>query len=131
MNNVDLKQVWLNSLPSAINDAEDEWNNIVSKYSGTGRHYHTMKHLQNMYKELQEYYVDMLPVATVLALMYHDFEYSALRSDNEKQSAVHSEKKLGEWNLPQELVQKVSLLIISTQSHRTDGGDEELKVFLD
>src|ERR1043165_6604714 len=63
MNNVDLKQVWLNSLPSAINDAEDEWNNIVSKYSGTGRHYHTMEHLQNMYKELQEYYVDMLPVA--------------------------------------------------------------------
>ncbi|HLP20006.1 MAG TPA: hypothetical protein VK174_06875 [Chitinophagales bacterium] len=131
MNNNELKTVWRQTVPAVVTGNEVEWENIMAHYSDKGRHYHTMRHLANMYDELFAYYKGVPPVATTFALFYHDLVYSPLRSDNEQQSADYARKVLMQWNMPAELISKVHHLIVCTQSHEAIAADDETNVFLD
>ncbi|HLP52729.1 MAG TPA: hypothetical protein VK154_17695 [Chitinophagales bacterium] len=131
MNNNELKTAWLQTVPAGVTRSEVEWENIIDHYSEKGRHYHTMQHLANMYDELYAYYKGIPPVATTLALFYHDLVYNPLRSDSEQQSADYARKFLMQWNMPAELISKVYHLIVCTKSHESDTADDETNIFLD
>lgn len=129
MTNKELKNIFAGALPATIN-ADTEWQLIADKYNNN-RHYHTLVHLCNMCSCLQSYYSASLPVATVLALVYHDFEYNVLRTDNEKQSALYATEKLNRWSMPTKLIERVKYMIECTQSHSADTDDTEVRIFLD
>jgi predicted metal-dependent HD superfamily phosphohydrolase len=126
-----LKQAWLNAVAPFTNQGEAEWERISAKYTTSGRHYHTLQHLANMYALLQEYYGENIPVTIVLALFYHDYEYSPLRGDNEAQSANFAVHVLQGWKLDDDSINKIVLLINETKHHHYTGPDNEVKIFLD
>lgn len=130
MNSDKLKAIFTSIVPPTI-DADAEWQIIGEKYSNTGRHYHTLQHLNDMYTELEQYYAGIVPVTTILALVYHDFEYNVLRSDNEKQSALYAASRLRIWGQHKDVVDKVTRMIECTQQHTGDSDNSELLFFLD
>ncbi|MFM2306625.1 MAG: hypothetical protein RLZZ367_1294 [Bacteroidota bacterium] len=130
MNSEQLKSTFAGVLPATVH-ADKEWLTIADKYNNNNRHYHTLTHLCHMCSELQSYYTAGLPVATVLALVYHDYEYNVLHSDNEKQSALYAARKLSAWGMPADVIEKVKLMIECTQQHTTDSVDTEIAIFLD
>lgn len=88
------------------------WKAIEKKHSEPTRYYHTLKHLEQFYKELQE--IDPI---TEFAIFYHDLVYDASRNDNEEQSALLCEKQLMLLNVPSEIINEVSQLILETKTH--------------
>ncbi len=128
MNKEELKGLFM----SVVNPAppEEEWQLIEAHYSDGDRRYHTLQHLSEMFGLLKEYYKEELPLTTVLAVFYHDLIYSALRSDNEKQSAQIAKEKLTNWNQAADVINKVEELILLTANHAAVS-DEEATVFLD
>ncbi len=61
------------------------WQEIQLVYSKPTRHYHTLKHLEEIYKELQSF--NLTPLLE-FAIFYHDIVYDVKRDDNEEQSAL-------------------------------------------
>ena len=65
----------------------DGWaDDVVSRYTGSGRHYHTVEHLDEMLDAWAEQTWDD-PVATWVAVLLHDAIYVVGANDNEAQSA--------------------------------------------
>lgn len=64
------------------------WTEIGSAYSRSGRHYHTLDHLQNLLVELSGVRSSIGDWDVVLfSLFYHDIVYNPLKSNNEEKSA--------------------------------------------
>ena len=91
------------------------WQEIQLAYSETTRHYHTLKHLEEIYKELQPFRLTPL---LKFAIFYHDIVYDVKRDDNEEQSALLAKKRLEELSVPSMFIEKISQLIIETKIHK-------------
>ena len=91
------------------------WQEIRVAYSNPMRYYHTLKHLEDIYKELHSFRVNPL---IEFAISYHDIIYDIKRDDNEEQSALLAKKRLEELNVPSTLIEEVSQLIIETKTHK-------------
>ena len=102
------------------------WEELAQAHSGSDRHYHTLQHLEHIYKELEA--IKITP-RLAFGTFYHDIIYDAKRNDNEKQSALLAQKRLEQLNIPTELTQKVSQLIIETKTHKASSAENAL--FLD
>jgi predicted metal-dependent HD superfamily phosphohydrolase len=102
------------------------WEEIALRHSEISRHYHTLTHLEHIYKELQE--IDLTHLLA-FATFYHDIVYDAQRNDNEKQSALLAQERLAQLNVPIGLNEKVFQLIIETKRHKASSKENEL--FLD
>lgn len=133
MSNISIQSLWFQLLApiTSATEAEKEWDNIVDHYTQAHRYYHTLRHLEEMYVHLSTYYNTTIPIASSLALFYHDFEYNPLRSDNERQSALHAERKLKEWQAPQDLIDLVVTMILTTKEHNSNIDNTEIAAFLD
>lgn len=128
MNNTELKNTWL-KITSDCRGRESEWTEIEAAYSATGRHYHTLQHLCEVYEALETFYGPKIPAASLFALFYHDLIYSTLRTDNEKQSADYAFAKISNWHIAPEVAELVRNMIIATASHMSE--DAETIIFLD
>jgi len=107
------------------------WEEIEKAYSGTKRHYHNQKHLQNMYGELLEVKQLTEDWDTILfSLFYHDIVYKATAKDNEEKSAVIAIKCLQIIHYPIEKIVKCRNQILSTQHHNTIN-DNDTNLLLD
>ena len=73
------------------------WQEIRVAYYNPMRYYHTLKHLEHIYKELHSFRVNPL---IEFAIFYHDIIYDATRDDNEDQSALLAKERLEELNVP-------------------------------
>jgi len=99
---------------------EQYWQEIVHHYSGKDRHYHNLRHIEDLlsraaaYKQQIEDY-DVLR----FSIWYHDIIYNALRKDNEAQSAALAEKRLLKTQLASARIQRCVQQIILTQKHNT------------
>ena len=102
------------------------WQEIKTAHSEPTRHYHTLKHLEHIYKEFQELELTAL---LEFAIFYHDIVYDASSNDNEEKSALISKQRLIALNVPTKLNEKVFQLIIETKSHKASCRENEL--FLD
>ena len=128
MNSSELKSIWLKST-NHCRGRETEWADIEDAYSSSGRHYHTLQHLCEVYEELTAYYGENISASSIFALFYHDRVYSPLRTDNEKQSAEYAFKKISQWNVDPHIAEKTRDIILATADHQST--DEEAMVFLD
>ncbi|MBO9683944.1 MAG: hypothetical protein J7502_14975 [Flavisolibacter sp.] len=92
---------------SDLQQTETLWNEIESNYSHSGRHYHTLAHLDQMLSELLGVQTKIRDWNTVLfALFYHDIIYKPTSSHNEEKSAELAEVRLKQIGYPGEQIEK-------------------------
>jgi predicted metal-dependent HD superfamily phosphohydrolase len=118
-------------LPDAAR-CEAEWQRLAAAYDAPERHYHNLQHIENLLNRvgaspLQD------PVVVALAVWFHDAVYSALRHDNEAESAEWALAFLHETTLAPARRARVADLICRTQDHTQPQPphDADLLLFLD
>lgn len=101
------------------------WQEIETKYSEKGRHYHDLLHLENMFRELETVKSNIEDFAAVsLSVFYHDIIYNASSKSNEEQSALYAENKLQQLGLDKNTVSKIAKQILATKAHeKSDSRD--------
>ncbi len=117
-----LKQIWVHLCSQFTQNnplVEQEWQFIHHNHSEKGRHYHTLKHLQCMFLQLElvNNETDNLQ-ALSFAIFYHDVVYNAKRKDNELVSAEIACEKLALLNVPSEIIALTERHILATQHHK-------------
>lgn len=102
------------------------WRELKVAYSKPTRYYHTLQHLEHIYKELEPF--ELSPLLE-FAIFYHDIVYDVKQNDNEEQSALLAQKRLTQLTLPQELNKQLFELIVETKTHKSSS--KENRLFLD
>jgi predicted metal-dependent HD superfamily phosphohydrolase len=117
---------------------------LVTIYSHPHRHYHNIKHIQQMLDCLDEVR-EFSCLASLrqhpkrsqnlailqLATWFHDVVYNPRASDNEEQSIIFISKNLQKLNLSTESLEKVKTIILLTKTHQYFGCDRDIQTFLD
>ncbi len=133
----DLARRWHEVLPPSVartTAAHGAFDEVVAAYSGAGRHYHSLEHIEALLRLVEQQrskFAD--PISVELAVFYHDIVYDPARRDNELQSARICEARLAGLGLPPALVVRVGRLIEAT-AHGVaapDVTDADLMRFLD
>lgn len=104
--------------------AERWWSEVRDRYAEPHRHYHTLRHIEEM--------LDLLPHGdeTVLAAVwFHDVIYGGGR--NEERSAELAREALRELRFPDETVAAVERLILATKTHEPSQVEPRFHAFLD
>jgi predicted metal-dependent HD superfamily phosphohydrolase len=87
---------------------------IVAHHSEAGRHYHTLRHIDLMLRQIPAAHA--FAPEMIAATLFHDIVYDPTRSDNEEQSrALFASVAGGIASLDRSLV---SAMILATRSHR-------------
>jgi len=105
---------------------EKLYQEIHLEHSQKGRYYHTLTHLEEIYKVLETSY--LTPVIE-FAIFYHDSVYDIQKDNNEEASALLAQKRLTQLNVPQEIIQDVYDLILATKTHQSQ--NRQADYFLD
>lgn len=116
-----LKEIFSNLLinyttnSSLINEL---WDEVEKNYSGKNRHYHTLQHLENLLITLTEVKSEIQNWESILfTLFYHDIIYTALKSDNEENSALLAEKRMQQLSVSNDIIERCKNQILATKSH--------------
>ena len=110
---------------------EADYRRVRRGWSGIGRHYHTLTHLEACLRELDAFRaLAVRPEEVELALWFHDVVYRTWRKDNEAQSARLAQRLL--LAAPAESVERIRQSILATM-HREEelAGDTALVVDID
>ncbi len=107
------------------------WKEIAHHYGEKGRYYHTLTHLEKLYREL-------LPLKEVVnewdvvlfTLFYHDIIYKPTQGDNEEQSALVAEQRMLQLGISTESAKKCVDQIMATKTH-TLSKDKDTDLFTD
>ena len=130
---MEIKDHFLRSVLECREDqemAEKMWYEIEKHYRSSGRHYHTLWHLNSMLNELlpfQGLFSDWS--IAVFAIAYHDVIYNPLKNDNEEKSAAMASARLERIALPEHRISKCRQFILATKSH--EASDQETNLFTD
>lgn len=115
--------------------AEKLLDELVKKYSGSGRHYHNWRHIQTLLNFSEKYTGQLVDHDVVdFAIFYHDAIYNVLRKDNEQRSAAMAAERLPKLGIPAGKIEQVRIFIEATQSHEMPQGvaiASDLEFFLD
>lgn len=107
------------------------WNELELLYSGTGRFYHTLKHLDSLLTELTEVKEKLQCwEATLFTLFYHDAIYEATQPENEEQSALLAAKRMEQVLVPKPIIASCCSQIEATKHHFL-ASDADTCYFLD
>ena len=131
---IDLKEIFSNLLinyttnSSLINEL---WDEVEKNYSGKKRHYHTLQHLENLLITLTEVKSEIQNWESILfTLFYHDIIYTALKSDNEENSALLAEKRMQQLSVSNDIIERCKNQILATKSH-SKSTDSDTNYFTD
>lgn len=129
-----LKEIFSNLLinyttnSSLINEL---WDEVEKNYSGKNRHYHTLQHLENLLITLTEVKSEIQHWESILfTLFYHDIIYTALKSDNEENSALLAEKRMQQLSVSNDIIERCKNQILATKSH-SKSTDSDTNYFTD
>lgn len=107
------------------------WTEIEYRHSQKGRHYHTLSHLEDLITQLTPFQQEIKDWDVVLfSVFYHDIVYSALKSDNEAESAHLADFRLKTTKLQPERIKACTQQIYATKAH-TVTGDHDTDLFTD
>jgi predicted metal-dependent HD superfamily phosphohydrolase len=97
------------------------WREVEQAYTESGRHYHTLSHLDNLLTELKPFQNEFYHWDTIVfATTYHDMVYNVVNSNNEEQSAALAESRLMDIGFPAIEIEHCKRLIRATQQHEED-----------
>lgn len=103
------------------------YNDLSTRMSEDGRHYHTMEHIDEMLTLADEAGLSS-PVIDA-AIWFHDAVYEAGSKHNEDLSAELAEQFMPRLNLSQIEQARVTAMIIASREHRSK--NTEIQPFLD
>jgi predicted metal-dependent HD superfamily phosphohydrolase len=107
------------------------WHEIEINYTKKKRHYHTLSHIENLWKQLEAVKQYIEDWDTILCtLFYHDIIYSSLQKDNEEQSASLAEKRMKKLGISATFIDKCKKQIIATKKHLLNT-DSDTNYFID
>ena len=127
-----LKEKFLNLIEKYSNDSNYTlvcWNEIEKSYSSKSRHYHNLKHLENMISELEHVESQVNNIdALLFSIYYHDIVYKSTQSDNEHQSAMVFKERISATSFKQikECVEQIE----ATKEHQLSS-DNDINILLD
>ena len=94
------------------------YQQLTAAYSGPGRHYHNLRHVQALLDTVEEYAALVHDREVVeLAVWFHDAVYDYLSSENEARSAALARQFLAHSTLSAERQARVAYLIECTARH--------------
>jgi predicted metal-dependent HD superfamily phosphohydrolase len=106
------------------------WREVGNAYSSSGRHYHTLAHLNNLLAELKPFQKLFQQWDTIVfAIAYHDLVYSTLKNDNEEKSAEYATRHLQSIGFDTSQTEHCRNLILATKEH--ESSDAETNLFTD
>lgn len=104
---------------------EGFWTEIEKRYTGKGRYYHNLQHLENMFSELDKVKDEIENYQiTSFSVFYHDVIYNASSKSNEEKSARFAEKDLQLIGTAPEFIEKISQQIMATKFHQKSGDND-------
>ncbi len=107
------------------------WAELEHQYTGKGRHYHTLAHLENLLVQLSAVREQIADWDTLLfTLFYHDVVYGALKNDNEEESALLARKRMQELGVPLPSITRCAEQILATKQHLVST-DNDTNLFTD
>lgn len=115
-------------------DAYPPFDRLVAAYSEPHRHYHTLEHLDEMFRVVRRLENRCRDVGAVrLAVWFHDAVYDPSARDNEERSAALVTDLLGRLGIPGGVLDRVSGLIKITAHLSTEAtvGDPDGDVLVD
>ncbi|WP_295614225.1 hypothetical protein [Chamaesiphon sp. GL140_3_metabinner_50] len=104
---------------------------LVTAYTQSDRHYHNLNHIDRILTTINRFSDFHSPRALYFAAWFHDFVYNSQASGNEIQSVKTARDLLANLGESQATIERVSLLILATDGHKTDPKDRDLSIFLD
>lgn len=129
-----IRTLFIDAIDKHSGDAKQKkflWEDITSRYSARGRHYHTLTHLENLAEELMALRQKFKSMDTIVfAIVYHDIIYNTLRSNNEERSAGYARMRLSQTAFAVEEIERCVSLILATRKHQLSD-DEEINLFTD
>lgn len=103
------------------------WAKVAEAYASSGRHYHTLVHLNHLLVELNPYQHQFTSWDTIVfAIAYHDFVYRATQSDNEEQSAEVARLQLQSIQFPEKEIKRCEQIILATKKHEAVNRETDL-----
>ena len=104
---------------------------LVERYGESGRHYHTLAHVQQCLETFDALRDDAEnPDAVEMALWFHDAVYDTRKKDNEAMSAGLAEVVLDVGGFPTDYIALVRRLVLAT-THRDPPNDADEAVLID
>jgi len=123
-----LKEVFTSLLTQYTSDSnliESLWKQILKKHSSKNRYYHTLLHLEHLYKNLLKIKEQSKDWNMMLfALFYHDYIYNILKKDNEEQSALKAVKTLNKLGIDTYSINVCNKIILATKAHNTSKNND-------
>lgn len=108
------------------------WQIITTHYEASGRHYHKLAHLADLYEWFDLYQTELInPFCFEMAIWFHDLIYDPTRRDNEHQSARFAAELLRKWRSAPERIARVADLILATDGHQPRNDHPDQLWFLD
>jgi predicted metal-dependent HD superfamily phosphohydrolase len=118
------------AVPSPV--GAEVFTEIVRLYSSPGRHYHTLDHLADVLRLIEDLHpLAGDPDAVRFAAWFHDAVYDPRAADNEEQSADLAVDRLRRLRVPGETVTAARRLILLTKRHHAQPEDRDGHVLLD
>jgi predicted metal-dependent HD superfamily phosphohydrolase len=113
--------------------AQKLFADLSNFYSRPERHYHTLDHIQHFLAAVDALSAKAKNLEAIeFAAWFHDLIYDAKAKDNEEKSADYAETTLSNLELPKEVIDKVTRLILKTKTHQiTEDDDIDTKIMLD
>jgi predicted metal-dependent HD superfamily phosphohydrolase len=116
-----LKDIFIQLVTKYCGDAvlvNECWQEIEINYTKKKRYYHSLTHLEHLYAQLENVKISIEDWDTILfTLFYHDVIYSALKKNNEEQSALLAEKRMAQFGVNANIIEKCKNQIIATKQH--------------
>ncbi|HEX6916342.1 MAG TPA: hypothetical protein VF145_13925, partial [Chitinophagaceae bacterium] len=114
---------------------QQAWKVIQAAYLESHRCYHTLNHLSDLFRQMDQVKPMLKNVPVVaMAVYYHDIIYQPGSADNEERSAAISTETLHRLGWKERDVREVAAYIRSTKTHEPDPGvlnAGDLDAFLD
>lgn len=108
------------------------WEEVVRRYGEKGRHCHTLEHIRDCLKLLDDWRgLAERPEEVELALWFHDAVYVPWKWTNEARSAALAGRRLAALGVPSEGRERIAAYICATRKHEPAGGDLGLLLDLD
>ena len=105
------------------------WYQIEEHYTEPQRYYHTLVHLETLFRDIDA--AGVSDDAIAFAVFFHDIIYNPGSMGNERASAKLARKRLAQLCVPPALINQVIYMILCTRQHRNPRRDQRAWIFLD